>query len=98
MFQSQKWFQKCNAALDLALLATFLWKTQIRVLWVWAFVSLLTSYLSLKAQTIKYNGLTSSEHNVISGVPQGSILGPLLLTIYTSDILNSLKKYTLCWW
>jgi hypothetical protein len=49
----------------------------------------LKSYLQDRHFVTVYNNETSSQFPMLSGVPQGSILGLLLFTLYTADIPQS---------
>lgn len=49
------------------------------------------TYLGNRKQYVNYRGSNSAVHAVECGVPQGSVLGPLLFIIYTNDLPNCLN-------
>ena len=55
-------------------------------------LSKLTQFLLNRSHHVMVDGCRSKLVDVISGVPQGSVLGPLLFLLYTSEIFSILEN------
>ena len=55
-------------------------------------LSILTQFLSDRSQHIIFDSCRSKLVNVMSGVPQGSVLGPLLFLLYNSELFSILEN------
>ena len=55
-------------------------------------IKLLESYLANRKQCVKVANTTSSWQSILKGVPQGSIMGPLLFNIFVNDIFFFIKE------
>ena len=56
---------------------------------------LIYSYLKRRKQCVRINNLYSSFKNVVSGDPQGSVLGPILFDFFINDFFLFIKQATL---
>ena len=60
-------------------------------------LSILTQFLSNRSQHVMVDGCRSKLVNVVLGVSQSSVLGPLLFLLYTSEFFSILENKLICY-
>ena len=55
-------------------------------------MNMITAFLCSRSQHVFVNGQTSQSAGVLSGVPQGSVLGPMLSLMYINDIVEEVTS------
>lgn len=55
-------------------------------------LSWILSYMEGRIFKVRLSGVESESHDIAMGVPQGSVLGPLLFLLYVNDLPNHLSR------
>ena len=58
-------------------------------------LKLMKSYLTNRKQCVKLGSIKSDFEAILKGVPQGSIIGPVLFNMFINDIFHSVKSCSL---
>ena len=53
----------------------------------------IASWLSERFQKVELDGQASDSVPVLSGVPQGSVMGPILFLIFINDLPDNIKPF-----
>ena len=54
----------------------------------------LNSYLSSHSQSVLLNVFTSSSRSMVCGVPQGSVGGPILFSVYLTGLKDIFQRHS----